>query len=504
MGILKVSVISLLRVAVPVAATFTFAVSEAEICIEQCRGAANEQNCVMQCQGITPLPMTGPIPPPRPADLGSSTQGRSSGNGGNRSQEGSSNQQRQSGANMAQQCQADYQNYYDNCSKEIDSTSYSCDEKNDAGMTGVADQASQLALMLGQQTGSNVQAACGQMANISQAANAAVAAYRINCSSAISTCKSTCKLIEEYVRGNPSCGPYFLGPNSSTVAALANAQNLAKSCNNFDAKMNQAQQAIQNYGNTAANASQCENLTKGDPATATPDFCKANPTAPNCVEQAAVDCTNPSIATTNKVCVCAKNPMDPMCFNQQSSSGVTSFAGGGIDSSSRLNSSTGNSDMSFAGDIPSLPSIDQAAFSSSGPDDAVDGKQGSGAGVGGFTGGGSGSSMAGAGGGSDGANRKLAEAYAGGGGFYGGGGGFKSGASGGGYAGAVPGAPPGSAGSDLNKNGQPDLRQFLPGGKFDPRLMSGGAGRDGITGPSSDIWQKIQNRYRVLSPTLMP
>ena len=52
---------------------------------------------------------------------------------------------------------------------------------------------------------------------------------------------------------------------------------------------------------------------------------------------------------------------------------------------------------------------------------------------------------------------------------------------------------------------KPDLRQFLPGGRLDPnRGVAGSSGPDGITGPHSNIWQKVQNRYKVVSPSLIP
>jgi hypothetical protein len=46
----------------------------------------------------------------------------------------------------------------------------------------------------------------------------------------------------------------------------------------------------------------------------------------------------------------------------------------------------------------------------------------------------------------------------------------------------------------------------LPGGKFDPRArgIAGISGPDGITGPHSNIWQKIQNRYQAEKPKLIP
>lgn len=457
-------------------------------------GTAQAAKCIQDGYGPESLvPSSVPIPQTRPTDGSSNTRSNSPAS--------SSSSRGGSAPSMASQCQREYQSYYDRCSEEIEATSHSCDEKNDEGMTGVA---AQVALMLGQQTGSNVQAACGQMANVSQAANAAVAAYRIVCNNAISTCKSQCKLIEEYVRGNPSCGPYFLGGgNSSSAAALSQGQTLANRCKNFDAKMNQAQQAIQNYGNTAANASACSQQTAGD-AQATPDFCKANPNYPSCQTAANVDCNNPELAATNKVCVCAKNPTDPMCFNQDKASGSGNMlAGGNIDSSSRQTASS-NEGSDF-GDIPSLPSIAQGEMPDSGPGEAIDGRQGNGAGVGGFSTS-SGSAMSS---GSDerGKNNAAENPALEGGGFYGGGSGGKFGS----YAGSEEGGSgrqgtPGAPGTPHAANGQPDLRQFLPGGKFDPRGhgFAGSSGPDGITGPASDIWQKIQNRYRVLSHTLMP
>jgi hypothetical protein len=69
------------------------------------------------------------------------------------------------------------------------------------------------------------------------------------------------------------------------------------------------------------------------------------------------------------------------------------------------------------------------------------------------------------------------------------------------------GAAVGEKNSDA-KNGLPDLRQFLPGGYADPRAHVGVTGLqvgiDGITGPHTDIWKKIQNRYQVLQGTLQP
>jgi hypothetical protein len=54
----------------------------------------------------------------------------------------------------------------------------------------------------------------------------------------------------------------------------------------------------------------------------------------------------------------------------------------------------------------------------------------------------------------------------------------------------------------------PDLRQFLPGGLRDPLKNRGIAGQivgqDGMTGPHSDIWKQINNRYQAKRASLIP
>ncbi|UOE99927.1 hypothetical protein [Bdellovibrio reynosensis] len=396
-------------------------------------------------------------------------------------------------APRAPTCKEQFTKLLEECTTQLESTAYSCDEKNDQGMSSVADSASQLALMMGQQTSASVQAACSGMANISQAANAAVAAYRINCSSEISTCKTVCSKAKAFVAANARC----LGADGQHVLSAFNAQaeGEAKKCDAFTAKMEQANQAIQNYGNTSANASQCEELTSGD-ATPTPEFCAANPSYPSCTNLAAVDCNDPTMASTNKVCICAKTPNDPACFNAQKAGSTLSAQAGGLDASSRLNAEKGEGSLFDGADLGGLPSIAQGSFTPGGGE-GVDGQQGSGNPVSGGSGGSAGGANSGEG--SGGLEETSTDVN---GGFYGGGGAqFGSGGSSGsgdgdrGVAAVGPGGAPGG----------PDLRKFLPGGQFDPRKgVSGMNGRDGITGPNSDIWQKVQNRYRVMAPSLLP
>lgn len=380
------------------------------------------------------------------------------------------------------------------CRQEIQATTSSCDEKNDSGMTGVSNTATQLGLMFGQQTGASIQAACSKMAGLSAAANSAVAAYRMTCNSAIGKCRSACGSLKDFIASNPTCtASGFEGTMGTNPLILQAAETDADKCSNFENKVQEASQAINNLSNTMNNASQCAALTAGDTA-AVPDICKANPNLPGCAAAGPVDCSKPEMAT-NKVCVCSRNPTDPMCLNEST---MGSRQMGSVDSSSRLNSK--GVDSAGIGDLPGLPGISPGKPGSGGPGEAVEGRQGGSANLSGAGGGGAGGDF--------GSSSGAGEEATGGGhavtaGFYGAGGGGSAGAPGS-ATGGVEGHRAWT-GSSAGGSG-PNLRQFLPGGKFDPKIRgpAGAAGPDGITGPHSNIWMKIQNRYQVVRPTLMP
>ena len=261
--------------------------------------------------------------------------------------------------------------------------------------------------------------------------------------------------------------------------------------------------AIQNYVGTAANASQCKDLVDGT-GVPMPEICKTDPKNPICVKPGDVDCTKPEMAT-NKVCVCSRNPFDPMCSSGQKVGGGIGAGGGqNIDSSSRLVNKAGDS---RTGDIPSLPDLEQGEFKDSGGAIGPDAEKVGNGGIAGGGGGGGGSAGGrraggGSGGGGDDESAKVVS------GFYGGGSGGSKGFGSGGYGGAGAnnkGYVPGAGGVIGKGNPNPDLRQFLPGGQYDPRRMiSGISGPDGITGPHSNIWLKIQNRYQLMRGSLLP
>ncbi|WP_347356093.1 hypothetical protein [Bdellovibrio sp.] len=379
------------------------------------------------------------------------------------------------------------------CRQEIQATSRSCDEKNDSGMNGVTNTATQLGLMFGQQTGASIQAACSKMAGLSAAANSAVVAYRMICNNAIGRCRSACSSLKDFIVSNPACmASGFDGMMGTNPRILQTAEIDLDKCSEYENKVQEASQAITNLSSTMNNAAQCASLTAGDSAVV-PDLCKTNPNLPGCAPAGPVDCTKPEMAS-NKVCVCSKNPTDPMCLSESTAGSIQL---GSINSSARLTSQ--GAEGAGGGDFPGLPGIAPGKPGSGGTGEAVDGRQGGSANLAsaGASGGGSSASSSGEAENTDKGHAVTA-------GFYGAGGGSTgtaaSVAGGSGYGGQT-----GMSASGAGVSG-PNLRQFLPGGKFDPKArgLAGTSGPDGITGPHSNIWMKIQNRYQVVRPTLMP
>lgn len=378
------------------------------------------------------------------------------------------------------------------CQDEQLTATDSCDSKKDTGMNAVINTASPFALSQGANTASSIKAACEGMAGLSQAANAALAAYRLTCNNWIGDCVTSCTEVKTFLKENGNCA-------STTGMASVAAQNIAdeaydlnRSCSSLNSKVSEADQAISNYTQTALNSKQCASLSSNDDYLE--KMCAANPNLIACKALTTVDCTSSTMAT-NKVCVCAKNPLDPTCS-------LTTASGnnGNPISNGFLSDTTGSGAdgaTSGLGDLPNI-GIEQAALGNSKEGTPIDGKQGGGAQLGG---GGKAGGVAGAGGKGGGAgdpNGSQVNA-----GFYGGGGGGSGFGSGGSYRGNGTGGQAGAVGTKQPTG--PDLRQFLPGAKYDPsRGIAGVSGPDGITGPNSSIWKKIQNRYQVMGPSLLP
>lgn len=386
----------------------------------------------------------------------------------------------------AELCKKTLNDIKDTCARDSQSAKGSCDDTQNSSMMKV----SQMANVLGQQASASVQGNCSTMGEILVAAKGATAAFLLSCSNSIDSCSNSCSQALKYYNEHNGCWGGMPAPAADPWLVTIN-QSLS-TCKVLTEKAAQGQQALQSFLGSLVQANNCSALANGVSNLSMNAMCAQNPSLPGCTGAASMDCSSPSMAS-NPVCICSKNPGDPSC---------TSGSSGGIISSDSgaLGSSAANSKFSMPaniGDISGTPPIEPGTAKQKTADKEIDGKQGTGAMLGSdnklASGTGSDNKA-----GTDPVNSNGIPAVTAG--FYSGAGSSSSSGGGGG----------GSSGNSGNYNSalgqQPNLRQFLPGGAFDPKArgVAGVAGPDGMTGPNSNIWQKIQNRYNVVSPSLLP
>lgn len=401
-----------------------------------------------------------------------------------------------------QACYAQAQPYFQTCSKAHDDAQNSCDSEKDSGLNNAMNLAQQMSAM----ASSSVAGACSKAGGLLASANAGLAAFRMRCNSSKNACINECNKVyqsmQDCVR---KISKSYSANAGSTLAGdvLAQAQEIVKTsaqvyakpvefrknCMAMEGKVREAEGAIGNFVNTMMTAKQCEEMT----AAAIPDFCKSNPGAPGC-KATSNDCSDPANASS-QICICQSNPMDPSCGGGKQSSlklggnpqsGLNGFNGG----------SGGGFDGNFSADGASLDVGENSPAS-------TEGEKGGGAGAS-FGGGGGGGAGGLAGEGEYASEEDPTMVNSG---FYGAGG-----AGGGGAYGDAGGGMGGGAYSgnediyDGTRGGVPDLRQFLPNGSPNPNYagsMAGMGGPDGITGPHTNIWLKINNRYKEKEDTLL-
>jgi len=363
------------------------------------------------------------------------------------------------------------------CEQSRDAAMNACDQNADTGMRGA-----QTALEnFSTQAGSMGMGACSKLAPVLAGANAATTYFVASCSSKRRKCIESCG--DSRSKLNQAESDY--------TEAMSDMASYYGECSSLDSKIAKAQQSIQNVVQTAQGAAACSAQTNSGMAS----YCASNPTALGC-ETAATDCSNPRVAASNQICICKANPNASGCVGALAKVSDTGGVGGSADmSSSSLKDPSKNgagldadnmfNTVGFEGN-GMTPSKDAA--------ESVGGKKGGGANLGGGGGGGFGGGGDGKSGGAAAQAMQVNAGFRGGGG---GGGGWGGGNNYGGGEGryAAPRDP------QMGAAGGPNLRDFLPNGKMDPRMgnrgMAGVSGPDGITGPHSDIWKKIQNRYQV-------
>lgn len=379
-----------------------------------------------------------------------------------------------------------------------------CNMQANSGMTSVMGMAKTMTNQVSMVSSASIEAACSQMGSLAAKANEALLAFEAYCQISETECSNACSQADSMVKSYSSTCAAQSRPITTTTLA-SSKRNCAKASN----ALADAGVQMQNMMAQKMNTQQCANLA-GNNMDA---YCKANPGNPLCLNAKNANCGDPAVASSNTVCICNANPRDPRCSqaaiaaagaNAASSGG----SGSGTDGSGKnnklgaaglgslgLNGMDGGGDPFAAGMGPGGPG---------GPNGGGPGGRGASRNI---SGGGEAPHTAGAkgqagGGGGNGFNTKINGGYYGGGG---GGGGFGGGGSGGGGAGGGYNRGGGYGGGSGLPGAQAkvDLRQFMPGGRMDPsRGLAGIAGPDGITGPNSDIWQKVNNRYQAVSGTL--
>lgn len=383
------------------------------------------------------------------------------------------------------------------CKASLEKAEGICDMNKDKDIQGAMSMANGIKNQMENAAMSNLQVACNGMGRLSQAVNAGLTGYKTYCSTQVSDCTEVCKndlnAAETSLQQSRVVGPPI--PGSATEYDVSEVRKMRSQCTALNRNVAGAEEGLMKFMQMDQAMKNCSLLT----GNSFMEQCRKDPTSsPLCTVGGATDCSNPQVAMTNMVCKCRANPGLAECGGTMGTGGGTANRtdyGSGSDTTSGALGNFGGADG--GGDSGMINDI--AGGENKNPDGSLN-RGGAGKASIGESGGtgGRGGGQAGAAGGGSGLNAKIIGGYgfggAAGGGYQGGGG---SQQGGGGYNNGNPAA---------GQNGQRvDLRQFLPGGRMDPsRGLAGISGPDGITGPNSDIWKKINTRYSAQSNSLLP
>lgn len=274
---------------------------------------------------------------------------------------------------------------------------------------------------------------------------------------------------------------------------LKELQKVNRSCQANAENLGSAMINIVGIVKTMMVAKQCEQMALNS----TEALCKKYPHAAICTGNKPVDCADPQMRMSNVVCICMTNPSDSRCAGGGIDIVGSAGRGGGGRAGSGAADGVGGAGLG-GGAMPLDLASESNGMGNVAPGRAADPK-------GGTLGGGSGGNKSGLSGdtgspkgnpgvaGREPPNKNINSGYYGGGS---GGGNYSGGRYGGG----------GSYGSTSGAaNANFDLKPYLPNGKLDAtRGLANSAGPDGITGPNSNIWQKVKVRYYTVSPSLLP
>lgn len=373
-----------------------------------------------------------------------------------------------------------YTNEKNTCGVALDATLQACDTSQDTKMNTAINSSNAAAQVLGGISAYNINTACNQIGNLSQAANTAVLGFQGNCRMKKTSCVESCSIAKAKAQ---SCA---IGTPAQKARAGADIDAIVKDCQKQEMQIQSAEQSLQSLIMTGNGAVQCANASGGK------TFCKQFPTNPGCAQQLAQNCTNPAYAAENKACVCVGAPMSPECRGAQKAMGAI-----GVGDASSLVAAGGET-----GGVGGLPPdmLEEEPFVIPPGQKIADENAGNGGGggAGKMAGGGVGNQFDKKNSGGPGERQSLLQGFMS---SNGGGGGLS------GFVSGVAGAVRNMFGISSKEKG-PDLTQFLPkanGGIIIPGRGLAGEGRpDGMTGPNGSIWLKVKNRYDSLKHTLLP
>lgn len=397
------------------------------------------------------------------------------------------------------------------CDAETQKATEACDFSKNKDTRMAIQMADQMRGQIKAMSMSSPALMCSKMGTISQVIDAAVTAFNVYCTTEYSDCDSAC---DGDITELDAAIKSVANTNAALASKLKDRQGEVKKkkreCNRLASNV---QNVIGNVGSfaaiEAAKSQYCGQKT--DPLA---ELCKSQPSNALCASKtASTDCSNPSVAASNLTCICQANRNDSRCTALNNAGLTSAFNNTNSGTSSSDGSSTSGNFGGPGGDFGEpgggeLSNFNPAGSQAGGGPPGFKGQPNRGGGLDVSGGGGrNAAAKPGATSGNanqDGLNTKILSGYGVGG----------SGSPG--YRGGSPSSatqsPSGNAyGGNRGfvagvKNVQNvDLRKFLPGGQLDPaRGIAGVAGPDGITGPNTNIWQKVNSRYFNLQPSLLP
>lgn len=373
------------------------------------------------------------------------------------------------------------------CLDDTRSATDSCDEDKSGDMQKVnADLAIGGQVIAGMQASQQV--ACSKLGQLLPLVSAGIAAFQGYCSKGYFSCRSSCSDAYELQREMS-----IKGLSAVSNYINSNITDAKKDCTELQRTLTSAAQNATVALTSLFNTQQCQDGSQD----LIGNFCRQNPSSSICgQQQVAVDCNDANYAYSNTVCICQRNPRDSRCGNNVAGGVMQSSSGAGA------GGKDGSPTNPAAGLDPGGMGVDP--FSDVTPGQAKNGGManlpvgGPGRQGGGISGGGTGSGQQGAQGAAGGSNlnTKVLGGYMGGnGGGYGGGS----------YSGRSGDDNGGGGNSRFGGGPNVNLNAFRPPGGMDPkRNLAGVTGPDGLTGPNSNNWEKVNIRYGNKKGTFHP